>query len=113
LDITAPERVTRIRELNDAFRKTFVGGVVTVTEGIQALPDDVKAEVLRRVREQTYFAKDDDPYGEHDFGAITILQSRYFWKIDYYDRSMNAGSEDPGDPALTTRVLTVMMASEY
>ena len=38
---------------------------------------------------------------------------RIFWKIDYYDRSLSQGSEDPADPKQTVRVLTIMLADEY
>ena len=38
---------------------------------------------------------------------------RIFWKIDYYDPSLDFGSEIPSDPAQTVRVLTIMLASEY
>jgi hypothetical protein len=36
-----------------------------------------------------------------------------FFKIDYYDRTLTAHSPDPADPAVTRRVITVMLASEY
>lgn len=59
------------------------------------------------------FSPDNDPYGEHDFGAVEIAGQRVFCKIDYYDTALEYGSPDPSDPAVTTRVLTVMLASEY
>ena len=35
------------------------------------------------------------------------------FKIDYYDRDLLGGSEDPGNPHATCRVMTVMLAEEY
>ncbi len=59
------------------------------------------------------FTPDNDPYGEHDFGSVSVRGTKLFWKIDYYDLSLNFGSKDPADPAQTTRVLTIMLAEEY
>ena len=59
------------------------------------------------------FTEDNDPHKEHDFGAFEHEEQRFFWKIDYYDRDMIFGSEDPADPKATTRVLTIMLAEEY
>ncbi len=103
----------RIRELNDTFRQTFTGGRVVVTEGVDALSPEVKAEVLQQVRDFDRFDRENDPHGEHDFGNFEIEGQRFFFKIDYYGLDMESGSEDPAEPGKTTRVLTVMKAEEY
>jgi len=59
------------------------------------------------------FDKENDPYGEHDFGNFTLAGRKFFFKVDYYDSNMEFGSEDPADPSKTTRVLTIMLAEEY
>jgi hypothetical protein len=59
------------------------------------------------------FNEDNDPYGEHDFGSFELCSRKFFWKIDYYDKELRCGSEDPADPEKTTRVLTLMLAEEY
>jgi Protein of unknown function (DUF3768) len=107
------ERTARIRELNDAFRSTFAGGKVVMTAGVDAVPDMVKAAALKKAATFDEFNEDNDPHGEHDFGSFELCGRKFFWKIDYYDPAMEYGSEDPSDPEQTTRVMTVMLASEY
>jgi hypothetical protein len=103
-----------IAQLNDALRTTFTGGHVMLTEGIQALPDEAKATVIAEVQGFQSFTEDNDPHGEHDFGAFDLAGAgKVFWKIDYYDLTLTMGSRDPADPSRTTRVLTIMLASEY
>ena len=103
----------RIRELNDALRTTMTGGRVMLTAGVDALPSDVKAMVIRRVATFSDFNADNDPHSEHDFGSFSLSVRKFFFKIDYYDAAMQMGSEDPADPSKTTRVLTIMLAEEY
>jgi hypothetical protein len=102
-----------IRLLNDNFRSTLVGGRVVMTAGVDALPIDTKARVLLAVQSFSDFTKDNDPHGEHDFGEIELGGERYFFKLDYYSPDLAAGSEDPADPNVTARVLTIMRADEY
>jgi hypothetical protein len=106
-------RTERIRALNDALRVHGRGGAVYLTAGIHALPDAVQRDILNGVQAFDAFGIDNDPYDEHDFGIVTIGEIRAFFKIDYYDRSRTRHSTDPSDPALTHRVLTIMLASEY
>ena len=80
---------------------------------IAALPYPDQAAILGKVVEFDQFNEDNDPHGEHDFGSFEHAGQRIFWKIDTYDLSMEWGSEDPSDPAKTTRVLTIMLADEY
>jgi len=103
----------QVRALNDAFRCSLSGGKVMMTAGIAALPDAARATVLDEVRTFEAFSADNDPLGEHDFGSLEVDGRKIFWKIDYYDAAMEFGSEDPADPTKTTRVLTIMLASEY
>jgi hypothetical protein len=113
MPVTAADQTERIRELNDRFRTTFTGGVVLLTQGVEAMSADVKVEILRRVRTFNAFDRDNDPHREHDFGSFEIEGQKFFFKVDYYDRDMERGSEDPADTDKTTRVLTVMKAEEY
>jgi hypothetical protein len=110
---TSAANAERIRALNDAFRKTFAGGKVVMTAGVNALPDMVKASVLVKVAEFNEFTPENDPHGEHDFGSFELCNRTFFWKVDYYAPDLDGGSEDPADPDKTTRVLTVMRADEY
>jgi hypothetical protein len=102
-----------IRALNDAFRKSMAGGRVVYTLGVDALPSDVKAIVIRRVATFSDFTPDNDPHGEHDFGSFEVAGRKFFFKIDYFDNELEFGSDDPADPSKTTRVLTIMLAEEY
>jgi Protein of unknown function (DUF3768) len=105
--------MNKIALLNDAFRTTFSGGRVMMTSGVYELPDCVKAEALVQVAKFSKFTADNDPHDEHDFGSFDLVGRKFFWKIDYYDKDLVNGSEDPGDPERTTRVLTLMLAGEY
>lgn len=103
----------RIRQLNDAFRRSMVGGRVLMTQGVAAMGNERIARLVHIVRTYDRFDHANDPHGEHDFGSFEDGGDRFFFKIDYYDQTMTYGSEDPADPTRTTRVLTVMLASEY
>ena len=111
------DRTARIRLLNDAFRRKLPragkGHRLNLTAGVASLGGSRIAQLLIRVRDFNDFSPDNDPYGERDFGAIDQDGVRYFWKLDCYDQWVQFGSPDPTDPAVTTRVLTVMLADEY
>jgi len=90
-----------------------IAGRLAQTSGIGALA--LRDQSLIREMVETFedFTPDNDPHGEHDFDAFEHDGRRVSWKIDYYDKSLTNGSEDPADPRKTARVLTIMLASEY
>ena len=106
--------MTDIARLNDKFRKTFTGGQVLLTAGIDSKPKDDVANILLMVQNFDNFNEGNDPYGEHDFGSFDYKGDKIFFKIDYYDRfNKHFASENPADQAVTTRVKTIMLAEEY
>jgi len=106
-------RTARIRELNDLLRKEREGGHMCVSNGVVALGYEVFCEIREKVKAFDAFTPANDPYGEHDFGNLTHNGHEIFWKIDYYDNAQTYASPDPTDPSLTTRIITIMLASEY
>ena len=105
--------MTDIKTLNDNLRKHLIGGRVMLTAGINAKSQDDIAKILSEVRHFNNFTEANDPYDEHDFGSFDYKGEKIFWKIDYYDKNYQYLSEDPSNPNLTNRVMTVMLASEY
>lgn len=104
-------RTSRIARLNDTTRRS---GRLNATRGVVDRGPEFVAKAVAAVIAFDAFDGNNDPYGEHDFGAFEIDGERLFWKIDYFaDASCCYGSEDPSDPQKCFRVLTLMLADEY
>lgn len=119
-----PNRTEIIGALNDHLRANLTEpghNRVMMTTGVHALIGDVslfrnyqaRAQLLRAIRDHEDFGPDVNPYGERDFGRIEFRNEALYWKIDYYDRALEFGSPDPADADVTTRVLTILLTSEY
>ena len=105
----------RIRALNDDLRHGKAGpnDRLVVTVGVVENGKDFTAEVPERLASFSAFSPDNDPNGEHDFGIIEVDGQTIYFEIDSYTPDLQGGSEDPADPVCTTRVLTILLASEY
>ena len=127
---TAREKTVRIARLNDLARSAMgVACTAVATVGFRSLPEADQSCVRELIETFDVFDEDNDPHGERDFGTIYQLsdggwpterprlreeeREHVFWKIDYYDRAMRFASEDAADPAITRRVLTIMLSDEY
>ena len=113
MTVSATSSRERASALNDQLRQHGTGGTTMVTPGVRALAPDTISAILAAVASFSAFDADNDPYGEHNCAILTVGAERVIWKIDYYDRSLSGHSPDPADPAVTTRVLTIMLAEEY
>ena len=114
------DRAAKIAEQNDRFRKTWgadftVPGQIVVTRSVASLSAGAQVQIMRAVRAvRTFdtFTENNDPYGDHTFGAFEIESVgetvKLFWKIDLYDTEYTFGSPVPEDTIATRRVLTVM-----
>jgi hypothetical protein len=127
---TAREQTARIARLNDLARRAMgVACTAVATVGFRSLSEADQSQRPRTYRNLRRFHEDSDPHGERDFGTIYQLgdgrwtterpracddeRERVFWKLDYYDRELMFGSEDAANPAVTRRVLTIMLSDEY
>ena len=114
----ALDRTETIARLNDRARLGFDRSARTVITrnclaafgdiaGTQAIVNQARLlAAMRRCR----FAPDspERDLGEFEFGGQTV------WvKVDYYDADCAYGSEDPADPAVTTRVVTILLPADY
>ena len=126
----AREQTARIARLNDLARRAMgVACTAVATIGFRSLPESDQSQVRELIETYDAFDEDNDPHGEHDFGCVYQLadgrwtterprlrddeRERVFWKLDYYDRDLRFGSGDAANPAVTRRVLTIMLADEY
>jgi hypothetical protein len=107
------ERCRVIRYLNDQLRQRHIGGRVILTAAITALGIDAVRGIVGAVANFDAFDHNNDPYEEHDFGLVTFEGREVMFKIDPYDIDLVGHSPDAADPAVTLRVLTIILAEEY
>jgi hypothetical protein len=102
-----------IRTLNDELRQNLSAGAALITAGVAALGAEAVARIVKTIAVYDDFCHANDPYEEHDFGSFEVDGHTIFFKIDYYDSTLTVHSPDPSDPAVTKRVITIMLAEEY
>jgi hypothetical protein len=111
--VTEPTKTEQIRALNDQLRHNLSEGKAVMTCGIAALGAEAVARIVKTIKVYNDFCQANDPHQEHDFGSFEADGHTIFFKIDYFDTTMTHHSPDPADPAVTERVITVMLAEEY
>lgn len=105
---------SRIAELNDALRYSTCDHLIT--DGVRVKGQQFIEKALKALRDFNDFPPEPDPHNprnEHDFGAMEVDGVKLYWKIDYFNSTYDFASAGPPNPAITNRVLTVMLACEY
>ncbi len=106
-------KTARIRALNDQLRQNFADGIAVMTPGVAALGPGAVERIVKTIAVFDDFCHANDPHEEHDFGSFEADGQKIFFKIDYFDRDLSMHSPDPADPAVSQRVITIMLAEEY
>jgi hypothetical protein len=106
-------KTEQIRTLNDRLRQNFSEGTAVMTCGVAALGAEAVARIVKTIAVYDDFCHANDPHEEHDFGAFEADGHTIFFKIDYFDNSLNYHSSDAADQSVTERVITIMLAEEY
>ena len=114
----ARQRTERIALLNDAARQgrdrtariVMTSGLLAEFSG-DTVADSMMAQarLMAALRHCTFAS--DSP--ERDFASMDVDGIKVLMKIDYYDTKLAFGSEDPANPAMTRRVITLMRPEDY
>lgn len=100
------------RTLNDHFRKTAKGGIVSISWGIHMLG---RAEV-DTIMKKLGGIEGDRSCGadsEHDNGEITVSTRSIYWEINCYNKEFDDTSVDSTNPDQTTRLITLILGTEF
>ena len=115
---SADARLATIARLNDRCRqgldrtarimvtRTCLG---TFTSGNDAMSIVVQARLYAAIRNHVFADAD---AAERDRGNFEFEGTTVYFKIDYYDTTLDYGSEDPADASITRRVLTIMVRED-
>lgn len=99
------DALTRIRQLNDDFRRTGKGGRIQFTPEVAELDPHVRGRALSYLIHFSSFS--DMLEDEHDSGVFRFAGYSWVWAIGYRKKDGTGVSEDPSDPDKTLRVLTL------
>lgn len=112
------DTLSRVAALNDRCRHGLDprARILVTAACLAEFADDshagkILAQAALMAAVRRYVFKPEDG-AERDRGEFVLSRRTVRFKIDYYDLSLEWGSEDPTDASKTTRVLTIMLPSD-
>ena len=76
------------RRLNDDFRKTAKGGIISISMGIHMLGRS-EVENIMKLLGGVEGDRSCDADSEHDAGEIIVSNRRIYWEINYYNKDLD------------------------
>lgn len=105
---------------NDEFRRGLLTGKfgnligsIWLSPGAAQQGKDFMNACLIKIHDFNMFNEDNDPFGDHSYGLVTVEDKRAMWKFDYLDLARKNASPEPENPAVTHRLLCIFMPNEY
>ena len=106
-------RQSKIRKLNNEFRRSGLNGLTISSRGVRALDKEMRDSIINTIRGIDELPPSNDPDNTDSLGSILVGEHLVFWTIEAFDLDLICSSRDPSDPNVTRRVMTIMLAEEY
>lgn len=107
-------RTKSIATLNDEFRKHPAGhGKIVYSRGVQSRGLVFIAKCLRMIAAFNAFTPENNPSGERNIIGLEVDDVWVIFQIEYRAVGEEGSSPDPSDPAVTIRVGTLMLDTEF
>lgn len=113
------DRMLRIAALNDRCRQGLdtTSRIVITAACIATLAEErgkvaqilAQADLMAAIRRYVFRPEESR---ERARGDLVVAGHAVRFTIDYYDLTLEWGSEDPADPLVTVRVMTIMLPSD-
>ncbi|CUS43647.1 hypothetical protein J2X47_003699 [Sphingomonas sp. BE270] len=113
------DRMLRIAALNDRCRQGLdpTGRIVITAACLATLAEErgkvaqilAQADLMAAIRRYVFRPEESR---ERARGDLVVAGHAVRFTIDYYDLTLEWGSEDPADPLVTVRVMTIMLPSD-
>lgn len=102
----------KIYRLNNEFRQSFCGADAYKSPVLAALSVEVREDIYSAIRLSNYFDPETTNHPEHNFGTVRVHDHHITWAIGYMDKASEELSQDPSNPAVTTRIIDLMTTTE-
>jgi Protein of unknown function (DUF3768) len=104
----------RFYPLDVKWRPKLLVARAILSPEIATLRPEAAVAIVNTIAVFDDFSRANGRFKPHDFGAFDLDDGRtIFFEIEYVDKSLTGPSPNPSDPAVTERVITIMLPAEW